>query len=127
MPCRAVQLDRRTLSGPCFSLLAISAHPHILLRCVSCSLAACAQLSVQMQHRVCQRTTSSCFNEAGLPLSALPFTELKKNDKVVYRIPYTNEDGALVEEFWYGVVTLICASREPPLRRPVFRCVFCCL
>jgi len=80
-----------------------------------------------MQHRVCQRTTSSCFNEAGLPLSALPFTELKKNDKVVYRIPYTNEDGALVEEFWYGVVTLICASREPPLRRPVFRCVFCCL
>jgi hypothetical protein len=61
-----------------------------------------------MQHRVCQRTTSSCFNEAGLPLSALPFTELKKNDKVVYRIPYTNEDGALVEEFWYGVVTLIC-------------------
>ena len=53
------QLDRRTLSGPCFSLLAISAHPHILLRCVSCSLAACAQLLVQMQHRVCQRTTSS--------------------------------------------------------------------
>jgi hypothetical protein len=50
----------------------------------------------------------TCFNEAGLPLSALPFTELKKNDKVVYRIPYTNEDGALVEEFWYGVVTLIC-------------------
>ena len=58
----------------------------------------------------------SLFKEAGLPLSALPFTELKKNDKVVYRIPYTNEEGALVEEFWYGVVTLIVKDNQNWIR-----------
>ena len=57
------QLDRRTLSGPCFPLLAISSHPHILLRCVSCSLAACAQSSVQTQHRVCPCTSGTSFKE----------------------------------------------------------------
>ena len=46
------------------------------------------------------------FKEAGLPLRALPFMALKKGDEVVYRIPFTNDDGVLVEEFWYGMVTL---------------------
>ena len=52
------------------------------------------------------------FKEAGLPLSALPFTQLEKGDEVVYRIPYTNEEGALVEEFWYGVVALVCQHNQ---------------
>jgi hypothetical protein len=60
-----------------------------------------------MQHRVCQRTTSSCFNEAGLPLRAVPYKEngLVSKDTIVLRVPYTDENtDCLVDEYWYGIV-----------------------
>lgn len=44
--------------------------------------------------------------EIAAQLRALPFSELKTGAKIVYRIPYTDED-VLVEEYWYGQVGLM--------------------
>ena len=48
-PC-CKQLDRRTLSGPCFSMLAISAH--LTFSCVVCPALWPPVCAVQTQHRV---------------------------------------------------------------------------
>ena len=50
------------------------------------------------------------FKASGLPLKALPFKKLEKGDEVVVCVPYTNDDGKLVPEYWYGVVSLACAN-----------------
>lgn len=50
------------------------------------------------------------FKASGLPLKALPFKKLEKGDEVVVCVPYTNDDGELVPEYWYGVVSLACMN-----------------
>lgn len=65
MPCRAVLQAARSAHAErslLFNACNLRA-PHILLRCVSCSLAACAQSSVQTQHRVCPCTSGTSFKE----------------------------------------------------------------
>ena len=48
------------------------------------------------------------FKEAGLPLDAIPYKALEKGDSIVVRCTSTDEDtGALIEEYWYGVVGLL--------------------
>ena len=66
MPCRAVLQAARSAHAE-RSLLFNSCNlraPHILLRCVSCSLAACAQSSVQTQHRVLPMHEARVFQGA---------------------------------------------------------------
>jgi hypothetical protein len=65
MPCRAVLQAARSAHAErslLFNACNLRA-PHILLRCVSCSLAACAQSSVQTQHRVCPCMRGTSFKE----------------------------------------------------------------
>ena len=50
------------------------------------------------------------FKESGLPLKALPYKKVEKGDKIVYMIPYTNDDGVLIDEYWYGIVSMACAN-----------------
>lgn len=50
------------------------------------------------------------FKAAGLPLKALPFEKLVKGDEVVVCVPYTNDEGEPVPQYWYGVVSLVCAN-----------------
>lgn len=50
------------------------------------------------------------FKASGLPLKALPFKKTVKGDELVVCVPYTNDEGQLVPEYWYGVVSLACAN-----------------
>ena len=50
------------------------------------------------------------FKASGLPLKALPYKTVEKSDEVVVVVPYTNEEGALVPEYWYGVVSAVSVS-----------------
>jgi hypothetical protein len=50
------------------------------------------------------------FKASGLPLEALPFKKEQKGDEVVVCVPYMDEEGKLVPEYWYGVVSLACAN-----------------
>jgi hypothetical protein len=59
-PC-CKQLDRRTLSGPCFSMLAISAH--LTFSCVVCPALWPPVCAVQTQHRVCPCMRGTSFKE----------------------------------------------------------------
>ena len=45
-----------------------------------------------------------------VPLKALPFKKIEKNDEVVVLSTYTNDEGVLVPEYWYGIVSLVCAN-----------------
>ena len=44
------------------------------------------------------------------PLRALPFSEIKTGAEVVFKFPYTSEEGVLVDEYWYGKVGLLTKS-----------------
>lgn len=50
------------------------------------------------------------FKEQNLPLKALPFRQVQKDDEVVVCVPYTNDDGVLVPEYWYGIVSVACIN-----------------
>ena len=45
-----------------------------------------------------------------VPLKALPFKKIEKNDEVVVLSTYTNDEGILVPAYWYGIVSLVCAN-----------------
>ena len=45
-----------------------------------------------------------------VPLKALPYRPVEKDDAVVVCVPYTNDVGILVPDYWYGKVSLVCAN-----------------
>lgn len=48
------------------------------------------------------------FLEAQLPFEALPLSKpIAKSDTIVLRVPSTDEEGCLHEEYWYGVVNML--------------------
>ena len=54
------------------------------------------------------------FKEQNLPLKALPFRQVQKDDEVVVCVPYTSdeqgEEGVLVDAYWYGIVSVACIN-----------------
>ena len=62
-----------------------------------------------MLARLCHPSQVQLFkdSEFAAKLRALPFSEIKTGAEIVYRIPYTTEDGCLVDAYWYGQVGLM--------------------
>ena len=62
--------------------------------------------------RVCPPAQVVLFKETkfDVPLKALPFRPIEKNDEVVVCVPYTNDDGILIPEYWYGIISVLCAN-----------------
>ena len=52
------------------------------------------------------------YLEAQLPFKAMPLGEsgISKSDSVVVRVPSTDEEGCLHEEYWYGIVNMLTKS-----------------